>query len=143
MISDATIQEALARGRAAARVRMRATVIVRREGERTRNPVTGKLEPSWTTIYPAAMAELKFRDNHPRTGDQTGQRFSEQTPIVAFPIEGEKSMEAAAIRVDDVGEVIADPDNPGNVGITFRIAGLHLKSLATARRLPVEVISFP
>lgn len=132
----------LDRGRTLARTRMRATVMVRREGKKAHNPETGKLEPTWTTIYPAALAELRFSDNQPRTGDQAGQRFSEQTPFVAFPIDGEHSDEAAAIRMDDVGEVIADPDNPANVGATFRISGLHLKSLSTARRLPVEVLSF-
>jgi hypothetical protein len=45
------------------------------------------------------------------------------------------------VQFDDVGEILADPNNPGNVGAVFRISGAHLKSLATARRLPVEVIA--
>lgn len=130
------------RGRVLARSRMRATVVVRRAGGVVRDPETGTSQPSLTVIYPAALAEVRFRDNQPRTGDTAGQRFSEQTPFVAFPIDGEHSAEAALIRMDDIGEVIADPDNPGNVGVTFRIAGVHVKSLATARRLPVEVVSF-
>jgi len=130
------------RGRVLARARMRAIVVVRRVGEKVRDPETGTLQPSFTVIYPTALAEIRFRDNQPRTGDIAGQRFSEQTPFVAFPIDGEHSDEAALIRMDDIGEVISDPDNPGNVGITFRIAGIHTKSLATARRLPVEVVSY-
>lgn len=130
------------RGRVLARRRMRATVVVRREGEKQRDPVTGKLQPSFTVIYPSALAEVRFSDTQPRTGDSVGQRFAEQTPFVVFPIDGEHADEAALIRMDDVGAVIADPDNPGNVGVTFRIAGIHVKSLATARRLPVEVVSF-
>lgn len=122
---------------------MRATVIVRRkDGDPVRNPANGKLEQSWTTIYPDALAEVRIRDDRPREGDAAGQRFSEQGPYVAFPIDGEHSTEASLIRMDDVGEVLADPDNPANVGATFRVTGLHLKSLATARRLPVEVLSF-
>lgn len=132
----------LTRGRELARTRMRATVTVHRNGEPVRNPETGKLEPSQVTIYPPALAEVRFNDNQPRTGDAVGQRFSEQAPFVAFPIDGEHSAEAALIRMDDVGEVVTDPDNPANVGLTFRISGIHPKSLATARRLPVEAISF-
>lgn len=131
------------RGRLLARERMRATVIVRREGPKVPDPETGTMQTSWSVVYPEGPAELRFRDNQPRTGDASGQRFSEQTPFVAMPIDGTQSAEAAAIRMDDVGEVITDPDNPGNVGVKFRISGLHLKSLSTARRLPIEVVSFP
>lgn len=140
MIGD--LDAILTRGRLLARGRMRARVEVRRPGEKVRDPETGTLEPSWTVIYPAALAEIRFSDNQPRTGDAFGQRFSEQTPFVALPIDGEGAGEAAQIRMDDVGTVIDDPDNPGNIGVQFRIAGLHVKSLATARRLPVEVVSF-
>lgn len=131
----------LDRGRALARTRMRATVIVRRAGEPVKNTTTGKLEPTWTTIYDGP-AELRIRDSRPREVDGAGQRYAEQAPEVAYPIDGEHAAAAAQIRVDDVGEVLTDPDNPANVGATFRTAGLHLKSLATARRLPVEVLSF-
>lgn len=121
---------------------MRATVVIRRESGETRNEETGELVPLWVEVYPPGPAELRIGDNQTREGDAQGQRFSEQGPLVALPMDGDEAEAAAAVEFDDVGEVLADPDNLGNVGARFRVDGRHLKSLATARRLPVEVLSF-
>lgn len=132
----------LVRGRELAVGKMRATVVIRREGEKVRNPETGQLEPSLTVIYPEGIAEVRISDLSPNGGDASGQRFAEQRPHLALPMVGEFADAAAAVEFEDVGEVIADPDNPGNVGVRFRIAGVHVKSLNTARRLPIAVLSF-
>ncbi|MGX9346638.1 DUF6093 family protein [Microbacterium sp. KNMS] len=132
----------LTRGRELARTKMRATVVIRREGDPVRSEETGELEPTWTVIYPAGPAELRIGDNDPRNGDSVGERFSVQGPVVALPVDGAEAAASAAVEFDDVGEVLADPDNPANVGLRFRVDGQHVKSLGTARRLPVEVLSF-
>lgn len=117
-----------------------STIIVRRPGAPTRNENTGALVPTLTTIY-TGPAELKFPDAQPHDVDAGGQRLAEQQPLVKLPITGPKASTAAAIRKDDVGEVLANPDDPTIIGTTFRVTGIHAQSNATARRLPVEVLS--
>jgi hypothetical protein len=130
----------LQRGQELALTRMRATVQIRREGEPTPNPATGQLDPSFADVY-EGPAEMQISDTAPRGDDVAGQRQSMQGPLVKLPMTGEHADAAATVRFDDVGVVLTDPDNPGNVGVRFQIAGRHFKSLATARRLPVEVLS--
>lgn len=138
----------LSRGRELARTRMRAVVVVRRQVGTTRDPATGDVVPQFEQVYPPAgadwvgIAELRVTDREPRTGDAAGRRFAELGPFVALPVDGVEAVATSAVRFDDIGEVLTDPDNPGNVGTTFRVTSQHVKSLATARRLPVEVVSY-
>lgn len=128
----------LVRGRELARTRMRATVLIHRVTGSTRNPETGKVEPVTEVVY-AGVAELRMRSALPVSKDSAGQRVGQQEPILVLPVDGDEAADAAQLRYDDQGVVLTDLDNEGNVGKTFRVAGPHLKSLATARRLPVEV----
>ncbi|WP_345750108.1 DUF6093 family protein [Microbacterium rhizophilus] len=128
------------RGRELALTRMRATVRVSRAGAPVRDPATGTVTPALTLVY-EGPAELQISDTDPTGNDVAGQRIAEQGPLVKLPMIGEHAAAAAAVQFDDVGQVMTDPDNPGNVGIRFKVAGRHLKSHATARRLPVEVVS--
>lgn len=115
---------------------MSTTVIIRREGPSVRDPETGTMVPSWTTVY-EGPARVRFTNADPHEVDQAGQRVAQQTPVVALPI-----ATSAGVRLDDVGEILANPDDPGVVGVMFRVAGEHAQTHSTSRRLPVEVLSF-
>lgn len=126
----------LARGRALAARLSDSEVTVRRAGEPARNPITGKIETTWTQIY-QGPGRLRFSNGQPREGDQLGQRFSDQSPTLSLPIEG-----TGHIRVDDVAEISENPFDPGGESLKLRITGLHVQTHSTARRLPVEVLNF-
>lgn len=125
----------LARGRTLAEDLMQTTITIRREGSPVRDPATGTMVPALTTIY-TGPARVRFPSGQPRDADQAGQRVAEQSPTVWVPVH------ASGIRIDDVGEVTANPHAPEDVGLTFRVAGVHAQTHSTSRRLPVEVLSY-
>lgn len=132
-------------GRAIARSLMRSRVIVRRPGTPARDHSTGKMVPQLTTVYGGTegdIARIRFSSSQPRTVDVEGQRAAEQGPTACFPIDGEDGEAASNIRLDDVIEVVANPDNPLIVGMLLRVAGVHDQTQSTQRRLPVEVVSY-
>lgn len=124
----------LRRGRAMADSLMQSTCRIRRAGEPVKNRETGQVLPAWTTVY-EGPCRVRFPSSQPREVDQAGQRFAEQSPTVWLPVD------VSGVRVDDVGEILANPHAPGDVGLTFRVAGVHAQTHSTSRRLPVEVLS--
>lgn len=125
----------LQRGRALAESLMQATCRISRPvGEATRNPDTGKLETAFVTVYEGAC-RVRFMSADPHSVDQAGQRFAVQSPTVWVPTF------ASGVRVDDVGVLLESPHEPGDVGLRFRVAGVHAQTHSTACRLPVEVLS--
>lgn len=125
----------LHRGRGMADSLMQSTCIIRRAGALVRDPETGTMVPSWETIY-EGKCRVKFSVGSPRDSDQAGQRFAEQSPTVWLPVH------ASGIRVDDAGELTANPHAPEDVGTTFRIAGIHAQTHSTSRRFPVDTLNF-
>lgn len=122
---------------------MESVVRIRRQTGETRNQATGKITPTWTTVY-EGPARVRFTQADPRDTDVVGQRMVEQSPTVGLPIgEDERivSGSSAAVAVNDIGVILTNPDDPGSVGTEFRIAGRHTQTHSTARRLPVEVYS--
>lgn len=122
---------------------MGSTVRIERESGSTRNTTTGKVEKTWTTVY-EGPGRLRATDTQPRDVDAAGQRLVEQTPTVSLPIGEDLRIvtgSSGAVRPDDVGEVIANPDDVSAVGLRFRIAGEHDQTHSTSRRLPVEVLT--
>ena len=133
----------LAMGRRRHESIMDSTVRIRRKGERAFDEATGKYTNAWTTIY-EGPARVRFREADPVERDSSGQRLAEQSPTVALPIAGHPDItvgSSGAVRVDDIGEVIKNPDDVEVVGTDFRIAGVHSQTHSTARRFPVEVNS--
>jgi hypothetical protein len=64
-----------------------------------------------------------------------------QAAILSFPV-----LTSTGIRVDDIVTFLASDDprddlDPALIGQTARIAGRHFDSNATARRLPIELVS--
>ena len=82
---------------------------------------------------PLASASA-MRRRATRTPPGSGSRSSP-------PKSGSRVETSGAIRVDDVGEVIANPPDTSIEGTTFRVAGVHDQTHSTSRRLPVEVHS--
>ena len=126
---------ALGSGRRLAESLMVTTVKVQRAGEPVRNPEAGSVEPSMTAVY-EGKARVRFPSSQPRETDHAGQRTVEQHPTVWLPIT------VTDVRLDDIGTVTANPPDPGIVGMTFRIVGLHAQTHSTSRRFPVEILSF-
>jgi hypothetical protein len=134
-------QSANARARVASQ--MDSTVVVRRKAGETRNPETGTITPTWVTVY-EGPGRIRESTSQPRDVDAAGQRLAEQRPVVSMPIGTDSRIvtgSSAAVAVNDVGEVLTNPNDPSIVGVRFRIAGTHDQTFSTARRLPVEVYS--
>lgn len=139
----ADIDGILEEGRARAQSLMDSVVRVRRQTGETRNSATGRVEPTWTTIY-EGPARLRFSGGQPREVDVAGQRLAEQTPHVCLPIGADERIVTGAsdaVRVDDEGEVLENEPDSGIENTTFRVAGVHEQTHSTQRRLPVEVHS--
>lgn len=120
------------------------TVRIRRKTGTERNPSTGRIEDAWTVVY-EGPGRIRQSNGQPRDLDVAGQRLAEQTPAVSLPVDDEDprvvSGSSAAVTVDDVGEVLTSPYDPGRVGQKFRVAGTHDQTHSSARRLPVEVFN--
>ena len=114
---------------------MTSTCVIRRVSGQVLSEVTGEYTPTTTTVYDGPC-ELRFDSSVLSPVDGQSQLLVQQQPLVKLPVEG-----SAGVTVDDVGELTGHPLDPGMVGLVFRVAGLHSKSRATARRLPVEVLS--
>ncbi|WP_449408002.1 DUF6093 family protein [Microbacterium maritypicum] len=137
------VDELLADGRRVAQSLMDSTVVIRRETGTTRDSEKGKVVPTLEVIY-RGPARVRLTNADPREVDASGQRFSIQDPTISLPIGDDPRIEvgsSAAVRVDDVGEVVATPHDTGEVGTTFRVYGRTGQTHSTARRLKVEVLS--
>lgn len=129
-------QRMIRRARDLAESLMQSTVQIRRKTGTTRDEDTGQLVPTWVVVY-EGPGRVRFGNSQPRDLDASGQRVVEQSPVVSLPIST-----SAGVHVDDEGEVLSNPADPGIVGLRFRIAGLHAQTHASARRFPVEVFTY-
>jgi hypothetical protein len=120
---------------------MDTTVLIRRTAGESFDEATGTYVPAWDVIY-EGPARIRFARSALKEVDGAGQRLAEQSPSVSLPIGANRRITAgtsADVRVDDVGEVTLNPDDPGIVGLRFRVSGQHSQTHSSARRLPVEV----
>lgn len=120
------------------------TVRIRRKTGTVKNPANGRLEDTWTVIY-EGPGRLRQSNAQPRDLDTAGQRLVEQSPTVSLPVDDEDPRvsvgSSGEVDVDDIGEVLTSPYDPGRVGQRFRVAGTHDQTHSSARRLPVEVFT--
>lgn len=141
-----SVLDLLAEGRAAAEAIMLDTCTVTRvtgpEGEI--DPETGLPAPAPTeTVYPlpAAVAPLDGRckvqtyEPHESTRESGDHVFTEQRYHLHLPIG------AGPFKVGDTATIMTASADAQLVGRSYRIAGLHHKSLATAQRLLVDEIT--
>ncbi|MHB9004002.1 MAG: DUF6093 family protein [Coriobacteriia bacterium] len=122
-------------GRRQAEALMTSTCEITRVTGRTLSESTGQYTDVTAVVY-SGKCELRFDSAKLNEVDGQGQILVEQSPVVKLPVDG-----SADVKVGDVGTLTGHPLDSGLVGLTFRVAGLHSKTRATARRLPVEVLS--
>jgi hypothetical protein len=106
------------------------------------NPETG-LRPAAAVqvVYGPDLSPFKGRckvqtfephESKPESGQHvfTVQRYHLHVPIGAGPF-----------QVDDRVEIVTSAEGPQLVGRTYRVSGLHHKSLATAQRLLIDEVT--
>lgn len=131
------IQAALPALRAEAEGRMISACTITRAGETTVDPETGLETPATTTIY-TGICELQFKDDQALPVLADGQVLASQSPVLKLPVDADGS---GAVEVDDIAEITGNPFDTSMIGLKVRIAGVHFKTFATARRFPVEAVS--
>jgi hypothetical protein len=122
-------------GRRQAEALMVSECVVTRVTGKAFNDETGLYEPTVETVY-SGKCDFRFTGTAFREVDGQSQLLTEQHPVLKLPVDG-----SAGVRVDDEGVLTAHPLDAGLVGMKFRIAGENTRTYATARRLPVEVVS--
>lgn len=99
------------------------------------DPETGLREPAPTTEVYAGRCKVQTYEPAESTPESGGHLWTVQRYAVHLPIG------AGPVRVDDEIEVTASAATPDLVGRTYRVAGTHNKSLATAQRLLVDEVT--
>jgi hypothetical protein len=98
------------------------------------DPETGESVVLDSVVY-EGPGRLVMRQTAVRDVDAANQLLAVQNPRLDLPVEG-----TAGIRSDDRFEITASSVDEGRVGVSGRVAGTFPQTLATARRLAVEVI---
>lgn len=114
---------------------MTSTCRITRKGAGALNDTTGNYGGTPSTIYDGAC-KFVMDDDQPNDIEAQAQHFAQQRPRLDLPVST-----SVTINVDDEFEITEDDHDTRLVGIKGRIAGLHMKTYATARRFPVEVLS--
>lgn len=99
------------------------------------DPATGLRDPAPTTQVYSGKCKIQTYEPHeskPESGEHvwTVQRYYVHIPVGEGPV-----------QVDDRVEVTASTAAAALVGRTYRIAGTHQKSLATAQRLLIDEVT--
>jgi hypothetical protein len=120
-------------GRRQAEALMVSSCVISRMSGRSLNEQTGEYSDTFTVVYDG-RCEFKYSQASFEDVDAASQQLTQQRPVLKVPVEG-----TAGVMVGDVVELTGHPLDTGMVGLQFRIAGLHSRTYATARRFPVEV----
>lgn len=121
--------------RALAESLMESACEVKRAVGVTRDPESGVDEPVYSDVW-SGPCRFRFPFVRPSDQDVAAQSLSTQRGIVSVPIVGTE-----AIRTGDVVFITVSPLDAGMVGAQLRVKGPFFETHATARRLPVEVVS--
>jgi hypothetical protein len=127
------ISGSLVIGRRLAETLMTDTVTVTRESDPVLNVATGQLVPTVETIYDGP-ARFRMLSQAVSDVDAGGQLLGVQSPRLDLPVEGSEG-----VRIGDVFTVTASASDSALVGLVGRVAGVAPITLATARRVPVEI----
>jgi hypothetical protein len=130
------IDTLLARGRAAAEALHTSTFnVLRPTGQTTEDPVTLKEVPVLTTRHTAIRGKFQTGQAQTREAEAPGVKIADTT------LEWHCSVAVVDILTDDIIECTTSPADPSHPGVRVRVIGPFIKSLATARRFPVELLS--
>ena len=118
---------ALRAGRRAAEMLMTDSCTIRRAEPAVVDPTTNRLLPAVTVVY-TGRCRLRSQSTQTQSRESESQLLVASQFILSLPYDA-----AADLRVDDVAET--------TTGVTVRIVGTVAQTYATARRLPVEVLT--
>ena len=105
------------------------TVLIRRKsGDPVVNQETGALEQTYTTVY-EGVCRLVQRSAAARDVDVQSQLLAVQSPELHVPAS------VSGVLPDDVFELLTGDD----AGVSGVVAGVHVQSFKTARRIPVTI----
>lgn len=121
--------------RALAESLMESVCEVRRAVGVSRDPDSGVDEPVYDDVW-SGPCRFRFPFVRPSDQDVASQVLSTQRGIVSVPIDG-----TDVIRTGDVVFITVSPLDAAMLGAQFRVKGPFFETHATARRLPVEVVS--
>jgi hypothetical protein len=128
------IEGILAAAQGWAEQKMLDTCTITRVTGKTFNETTKLYVPTTITVY-SGPCELKQEARAVETASGPGQVEQIQRGILKLPI-----AESSAVQPgDDV--LMVTSLNPGLVGLRAKVRGGHYQSAASARRLPIEVVS--
>lgn len=98
------------------------------------DPETGEREPAESTTVYYGACKVQTYEPHESKPDSAGHVYTVQRYHIHVPIA------AGPMAIDDRIEITASKIAPHLVGRTYRVAGLHHKSLTTAQRLLVDEV---
>lgn len=111
--------------------------MLRATGNKVTDPVTLVETDELATVHASVKGKVQMSAAGPLEVALPGQSIAESNLI------WHTSMSTLGIRTGDVVEctAVGAKGDPDTVGLRLRIIGPFLKSLATARRFPVQVYS--
>jgi hypothetical protein len=124
-------------GQAQAEALMESTCVITRAGSTVVDHGTGAVTSDTATIY-EGPCRLRFPFVRPQQADAAGQIVEKARGILSLPI---SVAESAQVTAGDVATITVNPADPGVVGTRLRIESPFPETHATARRLPVEILS--
>lgn len=128
---------AVAAGRAAAERLMTDTwTVTRVTGVSDPDETTGVVTDTTSTIY-TGPAKLASFESYEQTPEAVGNEATVMRPHFHVPLNATTGL----IRVDDIATCTASVSDAALVGRKVRISGDPIKSHATARRFPVELVA--
>ncbi|WIE56236.1 DUF6093 family protein [Curtobacterium sp. MCBD17_003] len=114
---------------------MGSTCRVQRPSGKPVRGASGDLEQPMETVW-EGKCRLRFVSGVTSGVDAAAQLLVKQMAVLSVPIDG-----TGDLRVNDLVAITASDLDAALVGKQLRITGVHFETQATARRLPVELIS--
>lgn len=122
-------------GRRTAESLMESACTVRRQTGVTTDHSTGIDTPVWSVVW-SGKCRIRFPFVRPQQVEAAGQQLAAQRGILWLPVDG-----TAGVLTNDVATIDSSPLDVGIVGLRMRVEGPFTETHASARRLPVEVVS--
>ena len=132
--------EALVAGRVAAEALMVDACVVDRPGPSVMDPLTGKVKPSYTLVYPHPDHEAPL-DGRCKVQQTLAQSSSPEAGGAVFTVQNARldlPVGAGPVAVGDRVRLVSAASNPDLVGNVYRVKELFEKSWQTAQRVRVE-----
>lgn len=123
----------LARARRLQAALMHSQCVISRQTGTVFDENTGDYVPATQTVYDG-ICDFRIDTSMYRNLDAQSQILTEQRPMLKIPVVG-----SGDVQVGDEGELMVHPHDPELVGLRFRVASVHTKTHASARRVTVEV----